>query len=73
MSVVKESDRASQAVLVVKNPPAHAGDVRDTGSLGWKIPWRRNAAYSRILAWRIPQTAEPGGLQSMGSHRIRHN
>ena len=28
---------------------------------------------SSVLAWRIPQTKEPGGLQSMGSHRVRHD
>ena len=31
------------------------------------------ATHSSILAWRIPQTEESGGLQSMGSQRIRHN
>ena len=31
------------------------------------------AIYSSILAWRIPWTEEPGGLQSMGSPRVRHN
>jgi len=31
------------------------------------------ATYSSILAWRIPWTEEPGGLQSMGSHRVRHD
>ena len=31
------------------------------------------ATHSRILAWRIPWTEEPGGLQSMGLQRIRHN
>ena len=31
------------------------------------------ATHSRILAWRIPWTEEPGGLQSMGSHGLRHN
>ena len=31
------------------------------------------AAYSNILAWRIPWTEEPGGLQSMGSQRVRHD
>ena len=31
------------------------------------------AIYSSILAWRIPWTEEPGGLQSMGSHRVRHD
>ena len=31
------------------------------------------AAHSSILAWRIPWTEEPGGLQSMGSERVRHD
>ena len=31
------------------------------------------ATHSSILAWRIPWTEEPGGLQSTGSHRVEHN
>ena len=31
------------------------------------------ATHSNVLAWRIPGTAEPGGLPSMGSHRVRHD
>jgi len=31
------------------------------------------ATHSNILAWRIPRTEEPGGLQSMGSQRVGHN
>ena len=31
------------------------------------------ATYSSVLAWRIPGMAEPGGLQSVGSHRVGHN
>ena len=31
------------------------------------------ATYSSVLAWRIPGTAEPGGLTSMGSHRVGHD
>ena len=42
-------------------------------SLGWKDPLEEGiASHSSILAWRIPQTEEPGGLQSMGSQRVRH-
>ena len=37
-------------------------------SLGWEDPLEKGmATYSSILAWRIPWTEEPGGLQSMGS------
>ena len=31
------------------------------------------ATHSNVLAWRIPGTGEPGGLPSMGLHRVRHN
>ena len=43
-------------------------------SLGQKDPLEKEmATHSSILAWRIPWTEEPGGLQSMGSHRVRHD
>ena len=62
-------------MLVVKNSPANAGDVRDTGSIpgSGRSPGGGMAAHSSILAWRIPWTEEPGRLQSMGSHRIRYD
>ena len=63
--------RASQVALVVKNPPASAGDLRAEGTfLGQEGPLEEGmATHSRILAWRIPGTEEPGGLQSIGSQR----
>ena len=43
-------------------------------SLGWKDPLEKEmAAHSSILAWKIPWTAEPGRLLSMGSQRVRHD
>ena len=43
-------------------------------SLGWEDPLEKEiATHSSILAWRIPWTEEPGGLQSMGSQRVRRN
>ena len=43
-------------------------------SLGWKdLLEKEMATHSSILAWRIPWTEEPGGLQSMGSQRVRHD
>ena len=57
---------------VVKNPPA----MQETGvrSLGQEDPLEKGmAAHSSILAWGTPQTEEPGGLQSMGSQRVRHD
>ena len=42
--------------------------------LGWEDPLEKGmATYSSILAWEIPWTQEPGGLQSMGSERVEHN
>ena len=43
-------------------------------SLGWEDPLQKGTAtHSSILAWRIPWTEEPGGLQSMGSQRVGQN
>ena len=43
-------------------------------SLGWEIPLEKGMAiHSSILAWRIPWTEEPDGLQSMGSQIVGHN
>ena len=58
---------ASQVVLVVKNPSASAGDVRDMGLIpGREDPLEDKATHSSTLVWRISWTEEPGGLQSMG-------
>ena len=60
--------RTSQLALVVKNPPANAGDIRDAGSLGREDPLEEGmATHCSFLAWRIPWTEEPGGLQAIGS------
>ena len=61
--------------LVVKNPPANAGDAGDVGLiLGLEDPLEKEmATHSSILAWKISWTEEPYGLQSMGSQRVRHN
>ena len=41
------------------------------GSLGWEDPLEKEmATHSSILAWEIPRTEEPGGLQSMGLQRV---
>ena len=53
---------------MVKNLPAM--QVR---SLGQEDPLEKEMViHSSILAWRIPRTEEPGGLQSMGSQRVGH-
>ena len=56
---------------MIKNPPT---DARDTGLIpgsGRSLEWEM-ATHSSILAWEIPGTEEPGGLQSMGSRRAGH-
>ena len=60
---------------MVKNPPASVGDAEDSGSIpGWQDPLEKEmATHSSILALEIPLREEPGGLQSMGSQRVRHN
>ena len=47
--------------LVVKNPPANAGDARDRGFDHW-VRKIGNVIPLQSLAWRIPCTEEPGGL-----------
>ena len=62
----------SLVAQTVKNLPA----VRETWvpSLGREDPLEEGmATHSSILAWRIPWTEEPGGLQSMGSQRVGHD
>ena len=42
--------------------------------LGWEDPLEKEmATHASVLAWEIPWTKEPGGLQSMGSQRVRHD
>ena len=60
---------ASQVARLVKSLPA----MRETWvqSLGWEDPLEKEVAtHSSILAWRIPWTEEPGGLQSMGHKEL---
>ena len=58
--------------LVVKTPPAKAGDLRDTGLIpgSGKCPGEGHGNLSSLLAWRIPWTEEPGGPQSIGQTRL---
>ena len=67
-----KSVTASLVAQMVKHLPA----MRDTRvqSLGWEDLLEKDmATHSRTLAWKIPWTEEPGGLQSMGSQRVGHN
>ena len=67
------SYRASQVVLVVKNPPANAGDMRDAGSISESDSLEEEMGiHPSIPAWRSPWTEEPGGPQSTVSQRAGH-
>ena len=66
------SQRASLVAQMVKNLPAM--QETQVPSLGLEdLLEKRMATNSSILAWRIPWTGEPGGLQSMGSQRVQHD
>ena len=57
---------------MVKNPPAM--QEKWVQSLGQEDPLEKEMkTHSNILAWRIPWTEEPGGLQSMGFQRVGHD
>ena len=67
---------------VGKESACNAGDPARFNPWVMKMPWRREvvekgssekATHSSILAWWIPWTKEPSGLQSMRSQRVRHN
>ena len=63
---------------MVKNPPANAGDKKEVRNMGRSLsredPLEEGmATHSSILAWRIPWTEDPAGLQSMGLQRIGHD
>ena len=63
---------ASLVAQLIKNLPV----VQETRvqSLVWKDPLEKEmATHSSILAWKIPWTEEPGGLQSMRSQKVGHD
>ena len=60
---------------MVKNPPT-VQELQEmwVQSLSWEDRLEKGmATHSSILAWRIPWTEEPGGLQSIGSQRVGHD
>ena len=64
--------RASLVAQMIKNLPAVQEIL--VHSLAWEDPLEKGiATHSCILAWRIPWTEEPGGLQFMGLQRVGHD
>ena len=72
MAACLEVDWISQVSWLIKNTPVNIGDTRDMGPIPG-LGMEDMATHSNILAWRIPWTEEPGGLQSMGLQRIGHD
>ena len=70
-----EREEEQQVQSTDQNLPVNAGGVEDTGSnLGSERSLEEEiATRSSLLAWRIPWTKEPGGLQSIRSHRVGHS
>ena len=66
---LRNSMDPSLLAQMVKNLPA-----MQIQSLGWEDPLEKGmATHSSIRAWRTSWTDEPGGVQSMGSQRVRHD
>ena len=63
---------ASQVALVIENPPANAGDTRDTGSIRGLEPWKRKRQLTPVF---LPGEfrGQRNGLRSMGLRRVRHS
>ena len=69
-------NQVSQVTLVVKNPLANSGDIRDMDSIPrWgRIPWRKAWKPTPVfLPGQSPWTEEPDGPQSIGLQRVGHN
>ena len=64
-----------QVALVVKNPPANAGDIRDTSLIpgSGRFPGEGNGNILQYSYLEKPWTEQPGGLQSIALQRVRHN
>ena len=62
-------------MLVVKNPPANSEDIRDAGSIPGlgRSPGGEQGNSLQYSCLENPMDREPGGLQSMGSQRVRHD
>ena len=66
---------ACQVALIVKNPLANAGDIRDSGSIPGlgRSPGEENNNALQYSCLGYPMDREPGGLQPIGSQRVGHD
>ena len=74
ISLLKQTNLVSYPVSLRTCLPMQEMEATQVWSLGWEGPLEKSmASHSTILAWRIPWTEEPGGLQSIGLQRAGHN
>ena len=68
IDILPDHSPTSQVALVLKNPPANAGDVRGVSLIpgSGRSPEEDMVTHTSILAWRIPWTEEPGGSSPWG-------
>ena len=72
----RKKKKTKYVAQLVKNPPAMQKTWFDSwvGMIRWRREQQPIPVFWRILeVWRIPWTEEPGGLQSLGSQRVRYN
>ena len=71
-TILRKKIEGKPGCAVAKNLSVNTGDTASV--LGQEVLLEKETAtHSSILAWRIPWTEEPGGLQSVGSHRVGHD
>ena len=76
MSILSDSSNGGAcwaAVHGVAKSRTRLSDFTFTFTSHFHALEKEMATHSSVLAWRIPGTGEPGGLPSMGSHRVGHN
>ena len=75
MFISCDQPEASQVALMVKNPSANSGDIRETGLIPGleRSPGEGHGNPFQYSCWKIPWTEEPGKLQSIGLQRVRHD
>ena len=72
MATHSSTQSHGQRSLVGRSPWGHE-ESEMTERLHFHALEKEMATHSNVLAWRIPGTVKPGGLPSMGSHRVRHD
>ena len=70
---LKRLSSSSSSGRAITNPPASAGDAETRVQSLSQEDCGEMATHASVLAWRIPWTEEPGGLQAMGSQRAGHD